>query len=73
MTMQTKNKGGQPATSKRAKDTGPNKENDHDEEEAVTEIIRCSTVEKENDIAVENNKLNEWIKMFRRTCVHYVN
>jgi hypothetical protein len=74
MTMRARNKGGQPATSKRAEDTRPNKETDHDEEEAVMEIIRRSTVEKENDIAVENNKLKERIKMLEEhVCIMSTN
>jgi hypothetical protein len=63
MTMRTRNKGGQPATNKQAEDNGPNKETDHEEEESVSEIIQHSTVGKENDIVVENNKLKERIKM----------
>jgi hypothetical protein len=47
---------------------------DHDEEEAVMEIIQPSIVGKETDIAVENNKLKERIKMLEEhVCIMSTN
>jgi hypothetical protein len=67
-TIVTRNKSGQPAA-KQAEESS-NKETDNVEEEDVMEIIGRSMEERENEIAVQNNKLKAQIKLLEQhVCI----
>jgi outer membrane murein-binding lipoprotein Lpp len=62
--MTRRKKGAQPAANQAA--ASSDNETDDDEEEEVANIFGCSKEEKENEIAIENNKLKEQIALLEK-------